>query len=224
MFARLKTARGGKLLLELLMLIVGINIALWFEGKFEDMQDARTELQYLEGLRNDLQVDLKSLDRLIEGNSAKIERLQEITSSLPMLIDAAPEQQAAALFEPSGYDFFQPSDFTYRSMQESGDFRLLSDPAIKEDILRVVRQYRFIETLQENFIQALDDEYIPLMMRSFDIATMRITDPTLVDNQVFRNFFLFALQDTGGRVAAYEAARDRARILLEKIETRLGDR
>ena len=224
MFARLRTDGSRNLLLEVAMIVVGINIALWFEGKFEDMQDARTELQYLEGLRNDLQMDLKSLDRLIEGNSAKIERLQEITPALPALNDAAPEQQAAALFEPSGYDFFQPSDFTYRSMQESGDFRLLSDPAIKEDILRVVRQYRFIETLQENFIQALDDEYIPLMMRSFDIATMRITDPTLVDNQVFRNFFLFALQDTGGRVAAYEAARDRARILLEKIETRLGDR
>lgn len=47
MFARLKSSRAGSLMLELLMLVVGINIALWFEGKFEDMQDARVEIQYL---------------------------------------------------------------------------------------------------------------------------------------------------------------------------------
>lgn len=38
-------------------------------------------------------------------------------------------------------------------MQESGDFRLLSGPAIKEGLLRLARQYRLIDTLQANFIQ-----------------------------------------------------------------------
>jgi hypothetical protein len=219
--ARLKSSRAGSLILELLMLVLGINIALWFEGKFEDLQDARLEIQYLEGLRDDLKVDIGSLDRLITGNTAKIERLEQIVPQLASLAEAGPEQQAAALFEPSGYDFFQPADFTYRSMRESGDFRLLSDAVIKEQILRLIRQYRHIEVLQENFIQALDDEYIPLMMRGFDIAGMKITDPSLVDNQIFRNFFVFTLQDTSSRVAAYQAARDRAGGLLDEIEKRL---
>lgn len=221
MFARLKSARAGSLFVELLMLVVGINIALWFESKFEDLQDARTETQYLEGLRDDLKVDIGNLDRLISNNAGKIERLETIVGQLAGLVEAGPEQQAAALFEPSSYDFFQPSDFTYRSMQESGDFRLLSDATIKEQILRLIRQYRHIEVLQTNFIQALDDEYIPLMMRGFDIASMTITDPTLVKNQIFRNFFVFTLQDTSGRLAAYEAARDRAAGLLDQIEKRL---
>jgi len=223
MFARLKS-RGGSLLLELLMLIVGINIALWFEGKFEDLQDARIEIQYLEGLRDDLRVDIASLDRRIETNTAKLARLQEIIPNLPSLASVQAEEQAAALFEPSSYDFFQPSDFTYRSMQESGDFRLLSDPQIKEGILRLARQYRLIETLQQNFIQALDDQYIPLMMSSFDIAGMRISDPSLVQNQIFRNFFLYTLQDTSGRVTACESARSQAASLLEKIQNRLPGR
>lgn len=223
MFARLKS-RGGSLLLELLMLVVGINIALWFEGKFEDLQDTRIEVQYLEGLRDDLRVDIASLDQRIRFNTAKMERLQQIIPTLDTLGEAEGELQAAAMFEPSGYDFFQPSDFTYRSMQESGDFRLLSDPQIKEGILRLARQYQLIGTLQQNFIQALDDQYIPLTMSSFDIAEMRISDPALVDNQIFRNFFLFALQDTSGRVSACEAARRQATDLLEQIETRLAGR
>lgn len=212
------------MLLELLMLIVGINIALWFEGKFEDMQETRTEHQYLEGLRADLRTDLGSLNAIIGQNTAKIGRLEEIIPLVPHLVEAPNEQQTASIFEPSSYLFFEPSDFTYRSMQESGDFRLLSDPATKEGILRLARQYRLIETLQVNFIQALDDEYIPLMMSSFDLSDMRIANPDLVNNLVFRNFFLFALQDTRGRVQALNSARDQANALLGLIEDQLEGR
>ena len=61
---------------------------------------------------------------------------------------------------------------------ESGDFRLLSDARIKKKILRLSRRWQEIDVLQTNFLQALDDVYIPLMMRSFDIAGQRITNPS----------------------------------------------
>jgi hypothetical protein len=31
--------RRGNLLLEILMIVVGINVALWFEGWFQDLRD-----------------------------------------------------------------------------------------------------------------------------------------------------------------------------------------
>ena len=198
MFARMRSSKGAGVLGELLMLVVGINIALWFEGKFEEFREAETEQLYLQGLHDDLTTDLRGLERVAAFNRNKLERLESIITRLPTLRTAPSEEVAAALFEPSGYDFFQASDFTYRSMQDSGDFRLLSDPQLKRDILKLARQYRLIEVLQQNFIQALDDEYIPLMMRSFDIVQMRLSDPSLVDNQVFRNFFAFAMQDVPG--------------------------
>ncbi len=57
MFARIRSSRGAGVIGELLMLVVGINIALWFEGKFEDFNDAENEQQYLQGLYDDLEVD-----------------------------------------------------------------------------------------------------------------------------------------------------------------------
>ena len=71
--------------------------------------------------------------------------------------------------------------------------------------------------LQRNFLQALDDEYIPLMMRGFDIAQSRITDPALVSDQVFKNFFVYAIQDTSNRVSAYEYALEQSQELLELL-------
>lgn len=222
MFARMRSSRGANVLGELLMLVVGINIALWFEGKFEDFRDAETEQLYLQGLHDDLTKDLDSLERRITGNKGKIERLGSIVGMLPGLAEIPPEELVGVMFEPSSYDFFQPSDFTYRSMQDSGDFRLLSDSELKKNLLRLIRLYRMIDQRQQNFIQALDDSYIPLVMGSFDIATMKLADPTLAANQTFRNFFPFALQDIQDRVAAYEAARKQVEILLSQIAAQSG--
>jgi hypothetical protein len=224
MFARLRSSRGAGLIGELLMLVIGINIALWFEGKFEDYKDAESEQQYLQGLHNDLRVDVDSLERRIRYNQDKIEKLTALVPELPDLADAPAEKQALTVFEPPSYDFFEPSDFTFRSMQESGDFRLISDDELKTGLLRLARRYRQIERLQENFIQALDAEYIPLMMRSFNIAEMRLDQPDLIDNLVFRNFFAFAIQDTSQRVATLEDARDQAQTLLDRIGDQLRDR
>lgn len=224
MFARLKAGRGTNLVAEILMIVVGINIALWFEGWFEDLEDAETERQYLQGLREDLLVDIDSLDRIVEQNRAKLDALATLVPQLPTLADASPEEQAQAMFEPSGYAFFQPSDFTYRSMQESGDFRLLSSDEIKTGLLRLNRRYRDIDMLQQNFLQALDDEYVPLMMRSFDIAEQRIIDPSLVEQVIFRNFFAYAQQDTRVRLHVSEDARELAAGLVDAIDERLAGR
>jgi len=221
MFSGIRSSRGAGVIGELLMLVIGINIALWFEGKFDDIKDAETEHQYLRGLRDDLTVDAERLERVIAYNQSKIEKLTELLPRLPTLAEAPAEVVTGAMFEPSGYDFFQPSDFTYRSMQESGDFRLLSDDATKKALLKLARRYREIDMLQQNFMQGLDDAYIPLMMQNFDIAQMRLADPALLDNLTFRNFFVFAIQETEQRTKLCADARDQARALLELIEPQI---
>jgi hypothetical protein len=222
MFARLKSTRNTNFVLEILMIVVGINVALWFEGWFEDLKDAETEREYLAGLRDDLRADVELLDQLIANNRIKIDNLTKIVPDLTGLAGEPPETQANAIFEPSNYLFFQPADFTYRSMQESGDFRLLSDAGIKKGILRLIRKYREIEELQKNFLQAMDDVYIPIMMQKFDLMEGRIADVSLVEDQAFLNFFLYTLQETDGRNDAYVQARAQAQDLLGAIVLQLG--
>ena len=221
MFARVGGKGRSNFLVELLMIVVGINIALWFEGVFDDLRDAETEQQYLSGLKDDLLSDIRHLDSVISDNEAKVGRLQEIIPTLSKLSEADPETQANALYQPSSYMFFQPSDFTYRSMQESGDFRLLSEDKTKTSLLRLNRFYSQIGTLQVNFIQAMDDEYIPILMRSFDLIEKRVSNPDIFDNQVSKNFFAYALNDTNDRLGAYVKAKTLAEELLELINHQL---
>ncbi|MEJ2296988.1 MAG: DUF6090 family protein [Woeseiaceae bacterium] len=223
MFRLSKDSRGGRLLLEILMIVIGINVALWFESWFQDLEEAETAERYLADLREDLVTDVGNLDVAIKSGEAKSERIARISEQLPTLDELPPEDLAQTIYTPPSYSFFVPSDFTYRSMQESGDFRLLRNEDIKKGILRLDRRHKDIAELQQNFLQALDEGYLPLMMNGFDIATMRVTDPTLLDDQLFRNFFIYTGQDTAAMVGAYRRARSESEELITLIDAALAD-
>jgi hypothetical protein len=223
MFKLNRNGRGNNLLLEILMIVVGINIALWFENWFQDLQDAEIEERYLADLRDDLLADVQNLGGVIKTGEAKLQQTAKVIEQLPTFTDLSPDEQAQAIFTPPTYQFFVPSDFTYRSMQESGDFRLLRNAEIKKSILKLDRRHKDIATLQTNYLQAIDDGYIPLMMNRFDIATMSITDPALLEDQLFRNFFAYAMQDTDSMVAMYKLARAQSEELVAMIEEELSN-
>ena len=222
MFKLSANGRKGNLLIEILMIVVGINVALWFEGWFQDLQDAEIEEQYLVDLRDDLLTDIENLDFAIKNGEAKSQRTTQFIELMPTLAELPPEEQAQAIYTPANYQFFVPSDFTYRSMQESGDFRLLQDAEIKKSILKLDRRHKDIAMLQKNYLQAMDDGYIPLMMNRFDIATMTVTDPTLLENQLFRNFFVYTRHDTDTMVSMYRLTRSQSEELVALIEAQLA--
>jgi hypothetical protein len=215
--------RSANLLVEILMIVIGINVALWFESWFQDLQDAEIEERYLADLRDDLLTDIENLDSVISSGEAKSQQVAQFIDLMPTIADLSPEKQAQAVYTPPNYQFFVPSDFTYRSMQESGDFRLLRNANIKKSVLRLDRRHKDIALLQKNFLQAMDDGYIPLMMNRFDIATMRVTDPTLLEDQLFRNFFLYTKQDTDTMVALYRLTRSQSEELVALIEEELAE-
>jgi hypothetical protein len=217
MFTRFGSGKGRNIFVELLLIVLGISIALWFEGLAENMQEDEMARQYMSGLSDDLQTDIRSLESMIRNNQDRIGKLESTLGQIPGLANASPEVQAEVIFAPSSYHFFQPANFTYISMQESGHFRLLTDPEIKRDLLKLMQHYQLIDELQRNFIQALDDGYIPLLMGGYDILSGRLTEPSLPDSTRFRNFFAFSLQDTGQRLEVLEAARLQATALLESI-------
>jgi hypothetical protein len=221
MFARIGSGKGRNVLVELVLIVLGISIALWFEGLAEDMHEDEMARQYMSGLSDDLKTDIHALELMIRNNQDRIAKIESTLALLPDLANASREAQAEAIFVPASYHFFQPANFTYISMQESGHFRLLSDPEIKRDLLKLMQRYQFIDELQKNFIQALDDGYIPLMMGGYDILNGRLTDTSLPQSTFFRNFFAFALEDTSQRLGALKEARAQASALLESINTEI---
>jgi hypothetical protein len=148
----LKLSRNGRpanLLLEILTIVIGINVAPWFESWSQDLQDAETEKRYLADLRNDLWADIENLDSVIRSSEVKSQQVAHFIALMSTIADVSPEEPAQAVYTPSNYQFFVPSDFTHRSMQESGDFRLLRNEEIKKEVLRFDRRHKDIAPSKE---------------------------------------------------------------------------
>ena len=210
--------RKANLFVEILMIVIGINVALWFEGWFQDLENAEIEERYLAELRDDLLTDIKNLDDVIAFSEKKLQRVAKIIEKMPEIAEISTEELTQTIYTPPSYQFFNPSDFTYKSMQDSGDFRLLRSSQIKKSILRLDRRHKEIASMQKNFLQALDDAYIPLMMSSFDIVNLHVTDPSLLNDQMFQNFFVYTMQDTQAMVALYRLARSESEDLISLID------
>jgi hypothetical protein len=50
---------------------------------------------------------------------------------------------------------------------------------------------------------------------------MTLTDPNLLQNQLFRNFFAYTSQDTDAMATAYRLARTQSEELVDLIEAEL---
>ena len=69
------------------MIVIGINVALWFEGWFQDLQDFENEERYIADLRDDLLTDIESLDRVIKSGEAKSQRTEKIIELMPRIAE-----------------------------------------------------------------------------------------------------------------------------------------
>lgn len=61
------------------------------------------------------------------------------------------------------------------------------------------------------------------MMNGFDLTSMRSADPAMLQNQLFRNFFVYTKQDTDAMVALYKLARSETEELINRIHTELDE-
>ena len=191
---------------DLILLVLGIYLALWMENKVQSWNDDEKQREYMYRLSLDLASDEKQIENMLPQLESKISRLQQAVGFLqnPDLDISLPEVQRQAV-EIAGavnnYYFFSAQDFTFLSMLESGDFKLLSDDEIKTQLLKLNNRYSFIQLLQDNYMQGLDDEFIPLWVRHADMINNTLVDPGVILKPIFKNMIGFAWNETNQRKA-----------------------
>jgi hypothetical protein len=208
---------------DLVLLVLGIYMALWMENAVQGWENDNRQRDYMYRLSIDLIADEKLIKELLPILEKKINRLQEAILFLqkPDLDPSNPDVQAKAVTianTVTTYSFFSPQDFTFLSMRESGDFKLLSEDEIKTELLQINNQYQFTKILQSNYMQGLDDEFIPLWIRSADMISGNIIHPEVIQQPIFKNMVGFAYNETYQRKSHLDKTLKQIRALRIKLE------
>ena len=198
----------GKLLFyagELLIVIIGVSIAFWLNQVGEERKEAAIRNTYFKELHDDISYDILFLEQCIKLNEAKI---QETMNVVAFYEDAELNKDSivSRIFDIGEYHFFKPRDFTYQSIITSGDFKLINDPHIKKELIRLHSHYRLIEEAQNNYLDALDNNFFPFLVERIDY----LTGEPLVDNLhksiMIKNHFLYTVNDVAGHIRYYNRA------------------
>ena len=212
--------RWSNYLIELLIVIIGISIAFWLNNIAIDNKDKREKIVYLSDIRNDLKTDSLRLLRNVRNNEIKD---QKINLALSLINKTAPADSVLVnVIEIGNYDFFSPDNFTLTSLLQSGDLKLIDSEEIKKELLRLLKVYESIDNMQKNFLQALDDNYFPMLLTKVDMIEFVPTDPDFLYGMEIKNYCAFTLNEISRHIRTYKYAQNQVDKVARLIDDELS--
>ena len=193
-----------RILGEFFLIVIGVTIALWLENELENLKEREVEQSYIESFESDWSADATELEKTIAFNK----KLKEKTESLfADLFKGSIDDKALAsrIFVVMSYQYFTPQDFTFQSMRETGDFRLIKDKRLRKNLLKLKSYHNLILESQANYQQALDNYIVPLVNENVDIARQQIVYENFKSNHRLSNLVAYTISDLDSRIKLYEA-------------------
>ena len=147
-----------------------------------------------------------------------------MVKSLEFIKKSAPiDTVLVHILEIGNYDFFNPDNFTLTSLLQSGDFKLIESDQTKRELLRLLKLYAVIDNMQNNFLQALDDNYFPILLSKVDMIELKAIDPTYFYSVEIKNYCAYTLGETSRHIQNYKYAQGQVAKVMALIEKDLGD-
>jgi hypothetical protein len=215
------TQRWIHYILELFIVIIGISIAFWLNKLAEKDTHKKEKISYLYDIKNDLQKDSLRLAVNIRNN--KVKRKKLIKSLELIERSASIDSVLIHILEIGNYDFFNPENFTLTSLLQSGDFKVIDSDQTKRELLRLLKIYSSIDKMQNNFLQALDDNYFPMLISKVDMMEMKAIDPEYFYSVEITNYCGFTLSETARHLKNYQYAQNQVNEVMSLIENELSD-
>ena len=126
----------GSLALEIVVVILGILIAFQIDRWAEDRRDRQHEYNYLLRLKEDLQIEIQSMDSALGNAESRITDvllLEEVFTS-PHVALERPSAVATAIETATWRSFPQINSFVYSELQSTGNLGLIRSDYLRRDL------------------------------------------------------------------------------------------
>lgn len=149
---------------EVFLVVIGILIALQINNWNIERQTRNEEKTYLINLKNDLKINLRLLDQILEYNERNIISTANVS-------DMAEQGRVEDIYHfinniavTMGVNNFTPNQNTFEEMKSSGKLSLITNEYIKQRLLALDEQFVLIESgeahVQREYEEYLWDEFV----------------------------------------------------------------
>jgi len=207
---------------EIILVVIGILIALQINNWNETRKQRTTEKVYIENIKTDLSLNLKSLNNYIALRNETIESVELIleffNNKRPLDLNEFNRHCLTVM----AWHPFENNDNTYQELMNSGKFSILTNKSMKDSLQNLqtnLNSIRFIESemeedyeryLYEPFFAIIDlDTSLKNLKSQFKNAESipkmnREEVEMLLKNRTFKNGFVLAGYNSNGLIEEYE--------------------
>lgn len=209
-------------IIEFILVIVGISIAFWLSELAEEKKKDKLEIQYLKDILEDLQADVELIDYLTLLNQSKTTELERgVRMFQKNRASINPDSIPQYTRIMGNLNLFSPNNFTYITLKQSGDFKIIKNHDIRKRLVQLYSSYESIEFEQVNLTQALDDHFYSEYFNNYDMINDRIVNRQFMTSSYISNFIAFSLSQTNSVLVFFERSKTIAEQTIQLIEQEL---
>lgn len=223
---------------EILLVVIGILIALQLNNQNEVRKTNIKEDVYLSSIKEDLQINIKTLEEFVLARESAIE-------SVEILMEFYEGKREVNLNEWNFHNVdvliwfpFIQNDNTYQELMNSGNFAIISNRSIKSELQNLQSSYakiKFIEgEMQQDFesylyvpyfnladLNSTMSNYFNQLENGSDVSDKGISlsnVQTLLGNQLYKNGLVLALFNSEMLLEEYTEMIERTGQVIDLID------
>lgn len=218
-----------KSLLELTILVVGILLSLWINDLMQDRKDNQRADVYLRRLHQDLNDDLDQLER---GLKDRTNQLESTRTMLAAMNKNDPKELPIALME--GFQNllwtrrFAPKDATFRSLESTGELRLIHNDSLVNELLYLYRgAYGILNENNDDLTKYRDNFLLPYVIKNISFRqafnpSVAAGPPKVNNKEELYNHLIYESISMSSTVESYNYNKGRVTELMDMIGRELA--
>lgn len=214
---------------EIVIIVVGILLSLWISDLVQNAKDRERATIYLSRLDRDLAEDLSQLETDLKQRRDQLSSTKDMLTALNGNEPDNTRRAVASGFQQLLWTArFSPKDATFRSMESTGDLRLIDNDTLVNGLMTLYRGlYRGLEDNNNDVTKFRDNFLLPYVINSIDFRQafnpgVYAAPPEIRDKEKLYNQLIYEQISMQSTVQSYQRNIRAVQALRAMIERELA--
>ncbi|NND80770.1 MAG: hypothetical protein HKN53_12795 [Maribacter sp.] len=206
---------------EIVLVVIGILIALSINNWNEEWSLKKAEANFYRNTKQQLLDDANNIASELEYNSAYMKQFSYAIKLIRLNDRSKKDSLGKIAANLINYSDFDGQGNIYETMVNSGDVKLLRNPAIIEKIRRLEETYYYLNRMEAIHFDAVMS-MIPEIIENVRLSTNKVQNEDYLYGFVFENLFVITHSITFEKDEVYSRIINEIDIIVQLIDNELN--
>ena len=208
---------------EIIIVVIGILLALYFNNWNQIRVDNKLEIQYYQSIKNQLKEDSNILTGEMYYNQIYYSQFTYAGNLIRSNAKNEIDTLGKIAFNMLRYSDFRRKSNIYQTLINSGEIKVLRNNNITEKLQSLEEIYLYINRLEENHSTVIISQIIPDIKEALQVDPIKVVRPEFLFSYKFKNNFDLLTGLMNEKLDAYKQAGNMIETIIDLIDKELND-